>query len=740
MNIFRNTKWTIKARKEEITRAKRHNLRLHLERLDRRVQASSSILGAVWGMLIADAFGRDSEENRLALSNLLQDDAAKIASESSIAAQVAAPDIQPKHVTPSQPTDSVPTQRALKQTATTELPLSDQSAHLGENAASLASSLKLLDDGVPLLEATQDPPTAAEVDVAMTPPSNAGGAGSSGGAGMPRVGNVVDAPAGAAFSATAPAVPGASGGGGPSVTLSDDVPEVQGSAEGENTLATDSAFLATGSGTDAAEDETLLESDAGTADSGTMSFTGCGCGTAPCVTRENWCPMCGGSHDENLLSEVFLDYYDDNSYYDNNAHNDNATTIRLPHFFADNEQAACTLGYAVQSNSDPSLVDANISTNCAGIPFLDLQALDSPGVADVIVRGADGDGMYADWGIKVYAVEVTGFIVQERAWAEAQWNGPEDSDQCGASDATWNVLWGADSHRWTPTVAPPEAHDRVVMHGFMNENGEFANANWCNAPPSADYSNWDRWAYGTPNAQGETAINPLVTFSALDEDALLSDNAYVRIKTDPEPDHAPRISLHTISAEYHDGLEWEPVSPAETKEVPALCQDLSFAELADTTDRPYWAVFPTTGTVDYDVVEVKVRISPAIPDGMEGDVHLAWYDPVNTIANVPSTPPTTTTANTVRDNHQDAELTPLTGTTVTFEEDMDEESAYYRINTPRFGDNYIVAAHPHNGFETGYYFDGCGCGCGSTEEFLHYDDYPEGTNCGVNPGHPDFTA
>jgi len=98
MNILRNTKWTLKARKEEITRAKRHKLRLQLERLDTRAQASASLLGAVWGMLISDAFGRDSEENPLALSNFLQNESAKIASESSIAAQVAAPDIEPKHV------------------------------------------------------------------------------------------------------------------------------------------------------------------------------------------------------------------------------------------------------------------------------------------------------------------------------------------------------------------------------------------------------------------------------------------------------------------------------------------------------------------------------------------------------------------------------------------------------------------------------------------------------------------
>ncbi|MCL4192238.1 MAG: hypothetical protein KJZ87_10860 [Thermoguttaceae bacterium] len=43
----------------------------------------------------------------------------------------------------------------------------------------------------------------------------------------------------------------------------------------------------------------------------------------------------------------------------------------------------------------------------------------------------------------------------------------------------------------------------------------------------------------------------------------------------------------------------------------------------------------------YDAVRAKVTISPAVPPGFPDtpDVHVDWYDPDNTVANVPATAP-----------------------------------------------------------------------------------------------------
>ncbi len=187
--------------------------------------------------------------------------------------------------------------------------------------------------------------------------------------------------------------------------------------------------------------------------------------------------------------------------------------------------------------------------------------------------------------------------------------------------------------------------------------------------------------------------------------------------------------MHTIAS-----LEWESVAPAETISVP-YDDPVQFTDvaLAELTASPYWAAHPTP---THDKVRVKATISPAIPSGMTGDIHLAWYDPINTVANVPSTPPSGTTANTPRDNHATlTPLSPLFSGTLTYAEQAEEQTAYYKINTPRFGDNFIVAAHPHQEFEKGYYF---GEDCHGGEE-LKFQDYPAA--CDVHhPKKPNFSA
>ncbi len=158
--------------------------------------------------------------------------------------------------------------------------------------------------------------------------------------------------------------------------------------------------------------------------------------------------------------------------------------------------------------------------------------------------------------------------------------------------------------------------------------------------------------------------------------------------------------------------------------------DLAFAELGGpTSGHPGWAAYPSaSGTVSYDNVGAVATITPAIPAGMTGDLHLSWYDPINTMANVPTTPPTATTANAVRDNQ--ATLTPVFTQTLEFKHDDSVKTGYYKINSPRFGDNFIVAVHPHDTIETEYKF-GESCGCGGGEE-LKFEEYP----AACDPLHP----
>jgi hypothetical protein len=94
-------------------------------------------------------------------------------------------------------------------------------------------------------------------------------------------------------------------------------------------------------------------------------------------------------------------------------------------------------------------------------------------------------------------------------------------------------------------------------------------------------------------------------------------------------------------------------------------------------------------------------------------VHLAWYDPNNTVANLPASPPTHSGHGT-RDNDEDVVLTatgsPLPGFTLTFttlgrSETSDSiQKSYLVVADARYGDNFIVAAHPHGGIAETYEF------------------------------------
>ncbi len=59
--------------------------------------------------------------------------------------------------------------------------------------------------------------------------------------------------------------------------------------------------------------------------------------------------------------------------------------------------------------------------------------------------------------------------------------------------------------------------------------------------------------------------------------------------------------------------------------------------------------------LEHTTVRVKVELAEAVPDGMVGTLHLARYDPDNTLGNEPSTPPSHN-GHGRRDNAEDVEL------------------------------------------------------------------------------------
>ncbi|MEX1026427.1 MAG: hypothetical protein WD049_00245 [Candidatus Paceibacterota bacterium] len=742
MMMFQWTRQTGKSRTDVLrSSAKQRRARLYLELLEPRSQPSSSILGVLGTALAGSFLEAQMSNGNASLNQFPAEHDSVAASQSKVHAALGSGDgkTRGQHQPPAslaKPSEGITrsdeqvagrNMRAEADSLTTRLIDSELAGAFG-SLVDLFSD-RHFTDALPALADETESSTPEDIDLAIAlPVGSGGGSGVAAGAG-PSTGALegfAGAPMAAAGSTSPTTPPPAAGG--PSVTMSDEVPETAVSPDGGAVpvpamgMFTNEASISDG----------LLS---------TSCACGCGCGcggggggtgcpnTAPYIVGTG----CG---DGCTLAEVFLDYHDTTD-------GDNATTVDLTQYFVDDEDGAGTLDYQVVSNSDSSMISANIVNSSD----LDLEAIDSYGSSGVVVRATDSEGLYAEWTINVYSVEVLGYEVGERAWGEGGYGPPEDTGT-SASGEDWMVLWKSDSHRWEPLVEPDvPVTGRVVGHSWSRPDDGFAFATWCLS--YEEYGAWDRGAYGTPRSVGESAINARVTFDSIDPDVLLNRSAVADLSPNASStDRAPRVSVHAIHLidnidtdviSYID-WEWEPIDSPRTEYVAELDQNLAFAELtAPTPERDYWAVHPSTaGTVTYDTVKTKVTIDPPIPLDMEANLHLAWYDPLNTVANIASTPPTANTANTVRDNEASLSPVPVERTTLEYTASESEKVAYYKVNNPRFGDNYIVAAHPHIGFETEYYF---GDACGGGEE-LKYKDYPS-TGCSSqlwNPGKPDFTA
>ncbi len=117
--------------------------------------------------------------------------------------------------------------------------------------------------------------------------------------------------------------------------------------------------------------------------------------------------------------------------------------------------------------------------------------------------------------------------------------------------------------------------------------------------------------------------------------------------------------------------------------------------------------------LEHTTVRVKVELAEPVPDGMGGTLHMAWYDPDNTLANEPTVPPAHN-GHGRRDNAQDVELVeagaPLPGFTLDFSTASPSstsdsiQKSYLAVNQARYADNFLVAAHPNEDIEKSYEF------------------------------------
>jgi hypothetical protein len=212
-------------------------------------------------------------------------------------------------------------------------------------------------------------------------------------------------------------------------------------------------------------------------------------------------------------------------------------------------------------------------------------------------------------------------------------------------------------------------------------------------------------------ATGEMVVNPVVTFGGDTIYFETFNTADVGLHQTGPSAAQPRIAVTYLSL-----VEREPAAWSREIEVVDYETSTGVARLASGDDG--YLVYPDyrhhpviPQPIDHNVVRVKVQLGAAVPEGMLGTVHLAWYDPDNTMANVPGTPPANV-GHGLRDNAASlAEAgDPLPGFTLRFTTEGPSptsdaiQKAYLAIEDARYGDNFIVVAHPHEGIADTFEF------------------------------------
>jgi hypothetical protein len=161
------------------------------------------------------------------------------------------------------------------------------------------------------------------------------------------------------------------------------------------------------------------------------------------------------------------------------------------------------------------------------------------------------------------------------------------------------------------------------------------------------------------------------------------------------------ISLHSIS------LDWEGSNK---------CQDITsstfgtlhLAQLVLNGSRWVAHQVPNVSNPYYNQIRAKITISPAIPEGRVGTVHLEWYDPNDFASNQGAG----ANPGAIRDNTSKGTLTFLNGKTFTFDDAHRQGTTTPNIGkkviefpNDCFSANFVVALHPRQGIAQTYQFD-----------------------------------
>ena len=358
-------------------------------------------------------------------------------------------------------------------------------------------------------------------------------------------------------------------------------------------------------------------------------------------------------------------------------------------------------GFVASAGITYSWIDGSYASGTVDLTFL----TSAVGTTQIELTAYDTEGLSSD--TFIYTVEtygITGWTVEEKPWGAEQWNAPEDG----------NVLWAHNANRWQVTTDPTgiletdERLENVSVGWYLMPWSTFCTA-------TLEYrANLSNWQPGTP-WQGDLAVMPRIDFGA--------GTAW--------QGSAARYFLAAIQS-----VEWEEAAWSRVVEIEAHNDTPAGIAKLQWAGEDNYRVYPAyqhgdpalAQPDDHSTVRVKVTLAAPIPEGLAGTVHLAWYDPDNTVANLPGNPPAND-GHGQRDNAAGVELTeagdPLPGYTLTFSTEGSPETsnsiqkAYLVINEARYGDNFIMAAHPNEGVEESYEFqlldpDGSGSGGGSS--------------------------
>jgi hypothetical protein len=372
--------------------------------------------------------------------------------------------------------------------------------------------------------------------------------------------------------------------------------------------------------------------------------------------------------------------------YDTNQSDDQSVTLSVGSYFHD-----AAAPYALRAPEGPdALVEASLDGGGLTISVPDGSTAD--GLTAVTVVSKNTDGLPVSWTVLVHVVAVEGYTVQEQAWGETTWHAPEDRGD------DWALLWRSNDYRWLA---------KTTFDGLVTA------AYWTFAMMTVDSSR-DRWAYDMTKSLGDIPVDPIVTFGG---DTLYFQTlnvAHVGLKHAD----APSAEQRQIAMTDIESVEWEEVAWSREVWIQDYQTSTGMAKL--TTGYDGYLVYPhyrhhpeILQPLEHTTMRVKVELAEPVPDGMVGTLHLAWYDPDNTLGNEPAMPPAHNGRGR-RDNAEDVELVkagaPLPGFTLEFSTAGPSstgdsiQKSYLAVKEARYADNFIVAAHPNEDIEKSYEF------------------------------------